>query len=530
MAIVQISRIQHRRGVSENLPQLAVGEIGLAVDTRRVYIGNGGTDAPGIENIELLTNQSNLIDSAETYTYKGAAAGYNATTGASANSPVERTLQNKLDDHIASVKDFDAKGDGVTDDTAAINRALYQVFARASNTSVRRALFFPAGTYIVTGELKIPTYAKLVGDGHASSIIKATSTGADAVAMTADSQQQIDGNVGNNAADYPGNNIIDGLTFWASVDQVDGFVVNQAQTVTFYNCRFRGFNNGSVPNDAGNSQAAVKLESSSVRKTEHVHFVGCKFIDANFGVVADHDMNSITMSGCSFQTAFKGIKLGEGVTGSAPSISGPQGFKVTNSEFDSIFNRAVHVYAAPGFASAFNTFLDCANSGLGNGNALTHVIDFDAGNAHSIADTFQRPDTDDTNTTRRVNSDAAHVTSFAIDPVGVKFGGYIRDYGQTETLDDNSTKDTTITFADNTEFNAIEIDYYITRGTTKRQGVLRITHDATAQVLDDEFAENNGNAGVTFSLTNAANTSTLRYTTTSTGNAATFNYSIRIIR
>ena len=51
MAIVQISRIQHRRGVAENLPQLAVGELGLAVDTRRLYIGNGGSDAPQIENI-----------------------------------------------------------------------------------------------------------------------------------------------------------------------------------------------------------------------------------------------------------------------------------------------------------------------------------------------------------------------------------------------------------------------------------------------------------------------------------------------
>ena len=81
MAIVQISRIQHRRGVSDNLPQLAVGELGLAVDTRRIYIGNGGTDAPQIENIELLTAQSNLLDSADSYTYAGAAAGYNATTG-----------------------------------------------------------------------------------------------------------------------------------------------------------------------------------------------------------------------------------------------------------------------------------------------------------------------------------------------------------------------------------------------------------------------------------------------------------------
>ena len=141
MAVVQISRIQHRRGVADNLPQLAVGELGLAVDTRRLYIGNGGTDAPKIENIELLTANSNLLDSADTYTYKGTASGYTATTGATANDPVTRTMQQKFDDH-ASVKDFGATGDGVTDDTAAINRALFELFSRAVNTEIRRALFF----------------------------------------------------------------------------------------------------------------------------------------------------------------------------------------------------------------------------------------------------------------------------------------------------------------------------------------------------------------------------------------------------
>ena len=60
--------------------------------------------------------------------------------------------------------------------------------------------------------------------------------------------------------------------------------------------------------------------------------------------------------------------------------------------------------------------------------------------------------------------------------------------------------------------------------------MLRITHDATAQAIDDEFSESNGDAGVTFLLTNSSNITKLRYTTTSTGAAATFNRSIRIIR
>ena len=525
MAIVQISRIQHRRGVADNLPQLAVGELGLAVDTKRVYIGNGGTDAPQIENIELLTASSDLLDTADTYTYKGAAAGYNATTGLTAASPVTRTMQQKFDD-MASVKDFGAKGDGTTDDTAAINRALFQLFSRATNTEIRRSLYFPAGTYIVTDVLKIPTFAKLVGEGHNSSIIKGTNATPDCVAMTSDGIQQIDGSVGSGGAALPGQVQVDGLAFWASVDTVDAFVVNQAQTVTFMNCRFQGYNT-SVPSAVGNSQAAVKLESSTTRETEHVHFLGCVFTRANFGVVADNDMSSITFSGCEVNTAFKGIKIGEGRTGSAPSVDGPRGVKITNTLFDDVYNRAIHGYFGPGLTSAFNTFKDCANNNLGSGNASTHVIDFAKVGMHSIGDDFERPDADVTSSTKRVNHQG-----FAVGDTAVEAGRYSRRFGQTDTLVNNSTNSNSlgISFSDNSgDEHAVEVDYYISRGTAKRQGVIRITHDANGQVLDDEFAENNGSVGVTFNLTNSSNVTTLVYTTTNTGANGDIFYSIRTI-
>jgi len=525
VAIVQISRIQHRRGVADNLPQLAVGEIGLAVDTKRVYIGNGGNDAPQIENIELLTASSDLLDSADTYTYKGADAGYNATTGINASTPVTRTMQQKFDE-VASVKDFGAKGDGNTDDTAAINRALFQIFSRATNTEVRRALFFPAGTYIVTDILKIPPFAKLVGDGHNSSIIKATNASPDCIAQTADSLQQVDGSVGSSSATLPGNLHIDGLAFWASVDTVDGFVVNQAHTVTFSNCRFQGYNT-SNPTGVGNSQAAMKIESSTTRETEHVHFVGCVFTLANFGVVADHDMTSITFSGCDFEKAFKGLKIGEARTGTAPSVDGPRGVKVTNSLFDKIYSHAIHGYFGPGLTSAFNTFKDCANNNLGVGNAATHVVNFARTGMHSISDDFERQDADETSSTLRVNHQG-----MSLQESQVQFNNYVREFGSSVNFTDNTSATTTgITFSDNNNLeNAVEVEYLITRGTAKRQGVLTITHDATAQIIDDDFQENNGTVGVTFNLTNAANITTLNYTTTSTGSGATFKYSIRYIR
>lgn len=57
MAIVQISQIKHRRGVAENLPQLASAELGWAVDSQELYIGNGtlAEGAPEVGNTRILT-------------------------------------------------------------------------------------------------------------------------------------------------------------------------------------------------------------------------------------------------------------------------------------------------------------------------------------------------------------------------------------------------------------------------------------------------------------------------------------------
>jgi hypothetical protein len=60
MAVVQISKIQLRRGLQENLPQLASAEMGWSVDERRLFIGNGTLEegAPSTGVTEVLTTQS----------------------------------------------------------------------------------------------------------------------------------------------------------------------------------------------------------------------------------------------------------------------------------------------------------------------------------------------------------------------------------------------------------------------------------------------------------------------------------------
>ena len=56
MAIIQISRIQHRSGNLVDLPQLSDAEFGWATDSKRLFIGKSSPN----ENIEVLTSYSNV--------------------------------------------------------------------------------------------------------------------------------------------------------------------------------------------------------------------------------------------------------------------------------------------------------------------------------------------------------------------------------------------------------------------------------------------------------------------------------------
>lgn len=79
-------------------------------------------------------------------------------------SSVGRLLSAKLAE-IISVKDFGAKGDGVTNDTAAIQAA--DAYARATKSS----LYFPDGTYMVS-QLVVYTGSNWNGEGRDSTVIK----------------------------------------------------------------------------------------------------------------------------------------------------------------------------------------------------------------------------------------------------------------------------------------------------------------------------------------------------------------------
>ena len=188
MAIVQISRIQHRRGLAENLPQLSHAELGWVTNSRKLYIGNGPTSsgAPTVGNTQVLTEHSNIV-SLLNYTYEGNATS-TIQTGVTSGTPTVRKLQDRLDEYV-SVLDFGASGNGSADDTAAIDRAMYELFVKDITQKARRSLYFPAGVYKVTAPIKIPTWATIFGDGPGKTLIQyneiQTNAAATAIAGTA---------------------------------------------------------------------------------------------------------------------------------------------------------------------------------------------------------------------------------------------------------------------------------------------------------------------------------------------------------
>lgn len=66
---------------------------------------------------------------------------------------VPRSVQDKLLDLEVSVKDFGAKGDGITDDTAAIQRAVDA--CQTTITTPGRTVNFPSGTYRISSPINI---------------------------------------------------------------------------------------------------------------------------------------------------------------------------------------------------------------------------------------------------------------------------------------------------------------------------------------------------------------------------------------
>lgn len=126
------NKIQIKRGNEVNLPSLDKGEMGLCVDTEKVFIGSIG-------NLEIITKKS-----------------------------LDRELKKFGSKLELNIKDFGAKGDGVTDDTNAFESAFAYIKTLQTDLqySIGCILKIPYGVYIISKGFNVDVSVGIVGEGQ----------------------------------------------------------------------------------------------------------------------------------------------------------------------------------------------------------------------------------------------------------------------------------------------------------------------------------------------------------------------------
>ena len=588
MAIVQISRITQRKGLAIDLPEpLAGAELGWATDTRRLYIGNGTLQegAPVVGNTEVLTEFSDILSYATEYTYQGGSAGYIVQTGLTSSTPVSQSLQSRLDS-TAIITDFGATGDGVTDVTANINNALYQLYCRQVNTQIRRSLYFPAGTYIISDTLNIPPYCNLYGDGPEGTVIYFyvqtwTSTVAYAsgvlvktgstyyrssaavpvgtaisntaywtattlpsyIFRTADSLQQTGASIGLNGALQPGSFEMSRMKFMTNMVH-DGGYIEAAQDCSFQSVNISGPETQSTLTVSTSQSACVRFNTTASYVCSNIEWNHSTFSGMVWGSNTDEQIEGVTFSNCSFDTLYQGVYLGNS---SAPAV-GPTGFRIVQNNFDNIYAEGISIVNVGMNCSAYNAFYDVGNHFLGTANPSTPVIDINGTNNVSVGDMFERTTQYSTALHPRIQLNNLNGVALGMNVSNITFyqagaspgvpynyanqlavGTYQRMAGITDALADNISSARTLLTFDAVYIKAVQINYTIVRGTAVRTGTYTIvagTDASGTNLQGSDTGVQNSAPGQTFSVTEAASVVSWKYVTTSTGTAGTIYYSV----
>ena len=531
MPIVQISRIQHRRGKRTDLPQLAAGELGWVVDEQRLFIGNGTVSdgAPAVGNTEIVTSGSSAFTTALSHTYKGY-LGESTPVG----TTQQRTLQQRLDDYV-SVKDFGAKGDDSTADITAIQNAIDEIYTDTdkNDTRSRRVLFFPAGTYRINAALKIPPYATLIGEGPDKTIIRNSAN--NAVMVTMDDDGNVGANIGNSGATTPTQIQISSMTLRNTV-AYGGVSLDRVTHAYFNNVKFQG-SYASGGSDASTSRGVTVNHSNATYSTSNVTFNQCQFTKFARLVDVSYNATNVRFHACDFSTAYYGALIGAEMDGSTAGLNdGPRDMQFTSSSWSTIGQQAILVAPATGatdgagprhIVSHANYYAKTVGNNFEGVGSIREVpvIQFDNDECTSSQDFFERTDLRQSDGSSNLNA-APEVQGIGVSSKLIK----------SQTLPDNTSSATTINEYPALTSKGISIKYKITRGTLDRTGEFVISASTTAVSFDDTFTESGADVGVTLTAvlddkdsTSGNETVAFKFTTTSTGTAATIDYQTTII-
>ncbi len=390
MAIVSISRIQIRRGrkgQGSGLPQLAGGELGWAVDTQELFIGNGAVSegAPAVGNSKVLTEHDNLFTLSDQYTYRN---GSNVQTGASAATPIQRSLQSRLDD-IVSARSFGANGDG-TDQTVAIQRAIDQLFLPYANSmdsdnlKKRVTLKIHAGLYLLSDSIKLPPNVNLIGDGADKTVFRQTANfpvfetiNGEGIAAQTTSLNQA--------------NLLDikGITLESYLNNA-GLKLASCKNSQFTDVKIKGpWTQGTAVN---NTQIGILMEATSTPvTTKNNSFEKITIEGFSYGILSNHDVLHNVFNNSTIDTCGFGVHFGrDTVLGQVAQATGPINNTITNSRFININQNGIYVKVGKGNISEKNNFVLVGNDAGVDTSPVHAVIRLDVNGNTSSGDYFAR--------------------------------------------------------------------------------------------------------------------------------------------
>ena len=553
MAVVQISRIQHRRGLQQDLPNLASAELGWSVDDRRLYIGNGtvAEGAPAEGRTEILTEHTDILALANTYTFKGLSAGFQVVTGPDALHPIVRTLQDKLDDFV-SVKDFGAVGNGVDDDTDAIQRALERTYGSSQSQIAggkHRTIYFPAGTYRITDTINIPPYTRIQGEGKRSTSIEGSFAGP--LAQFADSAGQVGaeygapvGSIQPEIAEYHFSD----MSFNHKALEYDQscLIIDGCFTATFNRVMFRGLTdkttadfsgstsllNPSYNIDRGTGIAGVCVNNlSEYEECRNLVFTQCDFMDINYGIELNNSVKGISITSCFFDHCYHHIVAGNNTLD--PETYIPYGISSYDNYFRYSAKESLRCYPYVNNVMSLGNIITAAglddyssDTPINNpdGLATSAAIKFEDNNNFSIADSFDRGDAD---YALFPNIDTSGYDCYLVaQDLGVVSGRLTIGRGHAISLSESASATSVGIKYIPSGYNNLKLNYVITHNGQTRTGTMKVVKQGGSYFFDEDFVES-ADVGVDFNV----NTSTgdIEYTSTVVSSSITVTTNIEYL-
>ena len=397
MAVVQISRIQVRRGqknTGTGLPQLASGELAWAVDTQELFIGNGSVaeGAPFVGNSKILTTNDNILELFEQYQYKRADT--TIQTGDDSNYPILRSVQERLDERVSAAEFGALGGDGTADDTAAIQRAVDQLYLNPASVGLnqgRYVLEFSPGIFTFTETIYVPSYASIVGAGQGRTVFNYTGTGS-AFEFINDTSTIGSPSIISSSTflNQPKHILFRGFTLLLTQANTTGLKLNAVRNSVFEDIGITG--SWELTDSVETNSVGLYLNAfSSIVTCKDNLFSRVSATSFSYGVYAKQDIIGNDFHSCEFDTLYTGVSFGVGANlTSIGEQYGPRNNIISDCTFEDILRQGIKVANGSGNISTSNRFLNVGNDGGGNSQAVYGHVEFDSLSNVSVHDVFDR--------------------------------------------------------------------------------------------------------------------------------------------